>query len=422
MKRKYYPQLTLLAAIILTLAPLCLVLLISSWASETDFPDDVPIADARMPGDFAPNARHVNREGDRSQPEKSAVNSLRSEQHVVAAHDRLHAAKTTAGTSNETSEGMTHRPQESYSLSDTSPGDASTIASVASSVPNTSVSGYPRVAMLDGNPAIASDAPPTFPVPAEGIPTVSGPSSLGIAGSTYRDFPGAKANHDAGSAASMEARPAGSPPGAMSPGGGLAVGNFSPGSVLVEPTIPTPFDATGHMAMTSSVGLGSAARGAPSSGNRSQSSPGPASPGLPTSNAPSTEARLPWEAAAGIKDATPAAPPEDVILQQPLDGSRVSQMENLVAVTNARGWPVALVKSGLPGDVWWVQQMVGIRGNAFAARVNFGNEESIPGSVYHLVFVFLDSADEMRRFRISRQFKTLPDGLRKSREFTFIRQ
>ncbi len=121
----------------------------------------------------------------------------------------------------------------------------------------------------------------------------------------------------------------------------------------------------------------------------------------------------------GTRDELPL---EDVILQQPLESRRVNRMENVVAVTRAKGWPIALVRSDLPDDFWWVQQMVGIRGNAFAARVNFGNEESIPGSVYQMVIVFLDSPDEVRRFRIAKRFKELPEGSRHSREFTFVRQ
>jgi hypothetical protein len=113
---------------------------------------------------------------------------------------------------------------------------------------------------------------------------------------------------------------------------------------------------------------------------------------------------------------------EDVILQQPLENRPVGRVENVVAVTRAKGWPIALVRSDLPDDFWWVQQMVGIRGNAFAARANFGNEESIPGSAYHMVIVFLDSPEEVLRFRIAKRFTDLPEGCRHSREFTFVRQ
>lgn len=119
---------------------------------------------------------------------------------------------------------------------------------------------------------------------------------------------------------------------------------------------------------------------------------------------------------------TPQALIEEVILQQPMESRPVSRMENVVALTSGRGIPIALVKSDLPDDHWWVQQMVGYRGNAFAARVNFGNENSIRGSVYHLIFVFLDSPDEVRRFRIAKQFKKLPEGVRRSRQYTFVRR
>ncbi|MCA9034954.1 MAG: hypothetical protein KDA91_07490 [Planctomycetaceae bacterium] len=113
---------------------------------------------------------------------------------------------------------------------------------------------------------------------------------------------------------------------------------------------------------------------------------------------------------------------EEVVLQSPVEKRRVNRIENVLAVTKAKGWPVALVRSDLPGDDWWVQQMIGIHGTAFSSRVNFGNEESIPGSAYRLVFVFLDSPDEVRRFRIAKQFSELPEGIRHSREFFFVRQ
>ncbi len=112
---------------------------------------------------------------------------------------------------------------------------------------------------------------------------------------------------------------------------------------------------------------------------------------------------------------------EDVAIQTPLETHRIGRVENVVGLTRAKGWPIALVKSDLPDDVWWVQQMVGVQGTSFAARVNFGNEYSISGSEYHMVIVFLDSPDEVRRFRIAKQFKELPEGVRRSREFHYIR-
>ncbi len=112
---------------------------------------------------------------------------------------------------------------------------------------------------------------------------------------------------------------------------------------------------------------------------------------------------------------------EDVAIQTPLESSPVGRVENVVAMTRAKGWPIALIKSDLPDDVWWVQQVVGIQGNSFAARVNFGNEYSISGSAFDMVIVFLDSPDEVRRFRIAKQFKEIPQGVRHSRAFRYIR-
>ena len=112
---------------------------------------------------------------------------------------------------------------------------------------------------------------------------------------------------------------------------------------------------------------------------------------------------------------------EDVAIQTPLESAPVGRVENVVAMTRAKGWPIALIKSDLPDDVWWVQQVVGIQGNSFGARVNFGNEYTISGSAFDMVIVFLDSADEVRRFRIAKQFKEVPKGVRHSREFHYIR-
>ena len=133
--------------------------------------------------------------------------------------------------------------------------------------------------------------------------------------------------------------------------------------------------------------------------------------------------RQPIERSAPGNKATPLNDEfmEEVVIQTPLESSPVGRVENVVAMTRARGWPIALIRSDLPDDVWWVQQVVGIQGNSFAARVNFGNEYSLSGSSFDMVIVFLDSPDEVRRFRIAKQFKEIPKGVRHSREFHYIR-
>ncbi|MEP3478926.1 MAG: hypothetical protein ABJZ55_06740 [Fuerstiella sp.] len=174
------------------------------------------------------------------------------------------------------------------------------------------------------------------------------------------------------------------------------------------------FESTGHLAMTGPT--------------RSQRSGTMRSPGSARSHNLMDDPKSDSEAALPVLlDEDPFAsepknPVVDILLQQPSERRPVSKVENLIATTQQPGWPIALIRSDLPDDVWWVQQMVGIRNRSFASRVNFGNDNSLPGSVYHLVIVFLDSADEARRFRIAKQFKDLPEGLRRSREFTFIRK
>ncbi len=222
-------------------------------------------------------------------------------------------------------------------------------------------------------------------------------------------------------------------PGAMARGGDdlLESASSDPGSY---------YDATGHLALMNQVPVGSSrpadttATQRRSSGDKSLA---PAGTVTSEENSPAEKAvskrRSRSKSSSGPNSEnndssdmveTPQVNDlvEDVILQTPFENRPVGRIENVLAITRAKGWPVALVRSDLPGDDWWVQQMVGIQGNAFTARVNFGNEDSIAGSAYRLVFVFLDSPDEVRRFRIAKQFKELPEGVRRSREYLFIRQ
>lgn len=177
------------------------------------------------------------------------------------------------------------------------------------------------------------------------------------------------------------------------------------------------FDSTGHLAMSGRMGQSDSSRLGTTRSPRS---------------AKSKQSKMDQQSNSETGDpvlldedpfsSEPKNPIVDMLIQQPSERRPVSKVENLVATTQQPGWPIALVRSDLPDDVWWVQQMVGIRHRSFASRVNFGNDSSLPGSVYHLVIVFLDSADEARRFRIAKQFKDLPEGLRRSREYTFVRK
>ena len=217
--------------------------------------------------------------------------------------------------------------------------------------------------------------------------------------------------------------------------------------ILDVPTLPvvsdTYYQATGHLAMTaiSEVAKSGVSEATARSESESRDAVSKKSATSAEHSRPSRSRRSKTVSPV-IAEAPSAMPPgkpgtamadmqanggqpvtiEDVIVQTPLETAPVGRMENVVAMTRASGWPIALVRSDLPDDVWWVQQMVGIQGNSFAARVNFGNEYSLSGTGYRMVIVFLDSPDEVRRFRIAKQFKVIPEGTRRSREFHYIRK
>ncbi|MCA9155166.1 MAG: hypothetical protein KDA38_10290 [Planctomycetales bacterium] len=120
-----------------------------------------------------------------------------------------------------------------------------------------------------------------------------------------------------------------------------------------------------------------------------------------------------------------AEKPEKVVnfmLLSPQDHSNVGQVVDLVAQTDAPGYPVVLVRADNDDEYWWVQHFVARRNQYIAARVHFGNNDTFVGSPYVLTILMLDSAEEAVRFRAARQFKELPKGIRRSQVFHFVRQ
>jgi hypothetical protein len=118
----------------------------------------------------------------------------------------------------------------------------------------------------------------------------------------------------------------------------------------------------------------------------------------------------------------PSAPRVVLTVARPRAGSAVDRTVDLVAVTKAPGWPVVLIRSDIEGDCWWVQRVVARRGQYIAARVNFGNEDSLSGDQFQLAFLLLDSQHEAVRFQTARQFKELPEGIRRSQVFRYVRR
>jgi hypothetical protein len=111
----------------------------------------------------------------------------------------------------------------------------------------------------------------------------------------------------------------------------------------------------------------------------------------------------------------------DIRVMRPEPGNIVSRYEDMIATTKEFGWPVVLVRSEIEGDSWWVQQIVTRQGNIIAARVNFGNNDTISGHGFEVVVLLLDSSAEAVRFRTAREFKEIPPGVRRSRLLQYVR-
>ncbi|MCR9197178.1 MAG: hypothetical protein NXI04_00905 [Planctomycetaceae bacterium] len=379
MKAKYYPHLTVAGAVLLTAAPLCFVLSLNGASSTGEL-----------------EALIAQTEGDQTHKQTSAGQGERATRVEPLSFEPSAPSLVSAS------------PEKSASTPSSSP----VIADI------TRASHEPRVAMSQDRPVRAAPVDP--PPPMSDAAAVMDMALLSDPdeGRLDEPIPSVPVPDEEGAPGVASEEPT---------AGSLHVTH--PTSPVVKTLVDagSHFGATAHLAMRESFrdpGRDSRQHQRMTSdamdGSLSLSEPDGRMTGL-ASDTPMMGGNVVLPEPEGFDRPVEAAR-EDVILQQPLESRPVSRVENIVAVTKAKGWPVALVRSDLPDDHWWVQQMVGIRGNAFAARANFGNENSIRGSVYHLVFVFLDSPEEVRRFRIAKQFKDLPEGIRRSREFTFTRR
>lgn len=419
LKPKYYPHITILGATLLTIVPLCLVLTLP-WLRGGAASDEASIAD------------HPAAAGERDSSTTVATSSQTpapSNRPVVAHVENPAVPSTDKKRASGAETRVAMLPSAEVTLghiadTETEPIDRGPLTSGSS--------------MTSSDGAVLSAADPVTDDEAVPVPEV-----LGTSPSRVEPPPSVPVHETKGSASSrVVAATSDSQDQKDTDNSAAAMVSSSPEAEtepLVEPypmNTESAFEVTGHLSLTgrttgamagTSKSMGpdqptmAANSGKPSAQSRgrvNKTAKG-ADAGRKTDGDMNVTAENPFAPGFGIRSPETT---EDVILQHPLENRHVARMENLIGVTRAQGWPIALVRSDLPDDFWWVQQMVGIRGNSFAARVNFGNEHSISGSVYHLVIVFLDSPEEVRRFRIAKQFKELPEGIRHSREFTFIRR
>lgn len=127
---------------------------------------------------------------------------------------------------------------------------------------------------------------------------------------------------------------------------------------------------------------------------------------------------------AGVDDPIDVDAPEkdlvEIILQTPKDGMTVNRVEQLYAQSREPGWPVVLVRSSFDDEEWWAQPISGRRGTQILSRVHFGNDSTPRGSAFTMVILLLDGYEEAVRFRTARRFTKIPPGIRRSREFMFV--
>ncbi len=435
MKPKYYPHITGLAVAFMTIAPLCIVMSLpgpddaeldalladqsSDFVLDATVSDDEASAalDAALAYDAPvspPTPSHAPIDSPPVAKPQKLYAPVTAPANVEPYVDTRMAALPAPQVSRDVAPENTRplpppRQSDTDAVREMAVADAQT--SHSNSASNAAASSVPPpTTMMNVESPFDSDLPPVAPVVADASVAVDARSEDVAAmeeDATDEDY-----------VAEPFVEPKVNPPSTFDATGHLALAGGTMGAVGGTPkTVAPPAGKSGDVSAVRAGDEKATSSNSKSRRRRSDKDERPASGDPPVIDSP----RIINPFAPGLGQEA-AAPLADIILQQPLESRPVSKIENLVAVTKAQGYPIALVRSDLPDDHWWVQQMVGIRGNAFAARVNFGNADSIPGSVYHLVIVFLDSPDEVRRFRIAKQFKELPEGIRRTREFTFVRR
>ncbi len=89
---------------------------------------------------------------------------------------------------------------------------------------------------------------------------------------------------------------------------------------------------------------------------------------------------------------------------------RVGRVQDVDGTVNAVGTPVIFIKSGLPGEPWWVQNNPMPSGpKQFKVKLIFGNEKSQPGAQFHVVAVMLPRTARLQDYRVGSQHTNLPE-------------
>jgi len=122
-----------------------------------------------------------------------------------------------------------------------------------------------------------------------------------------------------------------------------------------------------------------------------------------------------------VLDRREKPPPQTKLIVRPTPGSKVSQMEDLVAVVDDGTSVVAMVRSNEVDSYWWVQDIVeNAHGGKITATVRFGNQSTQPGTRFSVVLLLPTSAKDLQQFHVGDYMRHLPDHVRKSKEVQVI--
>ena len=88
---------------------------------------------------------------------------------------------------------------------------------------------------------------------------------------------------------------------------------------------------------------------------------------------------------------------------------RVGRTQDVVTTVTDSGLPMIVVKSDLPNEPWWVQNVPRSTGpKQFGVRLIFGNERTPPGSKFHVVALLLPNAASAAQYHVGQQLTELP--------------
>lgn len=106
------------------------------------------------------------------------------------------------------------------------------------------------------------------------------------------------------------------------------------------------------------------------------------------------------------------------------EGAKVEQSEDVNGELKSDGYPVIFVKPLEGGNQpWWIQAPIEeVTDKKFSGQVQFGADDSKPGTKFRVVIVVAKDKAEALKFERGKTRAALPPGLPKSDPITVVRK